>query len=340
MMSILGTSFLATPFKGERAAKKKLIKPRGLRPGDTIGLVSPGFFASEEKLELALQQIEDLGLVPKKSKFLNKKFGYLAGTDEQRASDLMDMFQDPTVKAIWCLRGGYGTARVLPFLDYKIIRKNPKLVLGYSDITALHCALLTQAGIVSLHGPVASSTLTDYSKTGVLNSIFTDRGPVNILPASENLAMGKENEDFQINIIRSGKATGELVGGNLTLISSLVGTPYQTPFKGKIVLLEDIGEKPYRIDRMLVQLLQGTDLNQAAAIVLGIFDDCRPSEGATDYFTIHQVFEQLLGGLNMPVVYGYSFGHIDHQCTLPIGVSANLDTNLNQIQLLEKPIVD
>jgi len=340
VMSILGAPFLASSFNGQLDFKKKLIKPTGLKAGDTVGLVSPGFFASEEKLALALKQIKDLGLIPKKSKFLNSKFGYLAGTDEERASDLMDMFRDKNIKAIWCLRGGYGTARLLPLLDYKLIRKNPKLVIGYSDITALHCALLTQAGLISLHGPVASSTLTDYSKTNLLNTTFGNHQPAKILPASENIALGNENEDFKIKVLRPGRATGELVGGNLTLVSSLVGTPYQPNFKEKIVFLEDIGEKPYRIDRMLVQLLQGTNLAEAAAIVLGIFDDCRPSEGSTDYFTIHQVFEQLLKGLNIPLVYGYSFGHIDHQCSLPIGVKASLDTNLNQIQLLERPILD
>ena len=322
--------------------KKEVIKkaqiPMGLEPGDTIGLVTPGFFTSEEKLSEAIQKIQKLGFNYKKSKHLNKKHGYLAGTDQERASDLMEMFQDDEVKAIWCVRGGYGTARTLPYLDFKAIKRNPKILIGYSDITALHCALLTQSNLLSFHGPVATSAFTPYTENGFVSKVISAKFNAQIELSTENQSLGQSSKDFAYSVLNRGTATGQLVGGNLTLIASLVGTPYLPKFKNRIVFLEDIGEKPYRIDRMLNQLLQGTDIREASGIILGIFDDCAPNPDDEDAFTIHDIFKQLLIPLSIPTVYGFSFGHIDEQCTFPIGVSAKLDAQKGVVSLLERPI--
>ena len=320
---------------------KSTLKPSPLQPGDQIGLITPGFPTDEEGLNEALEHIKSYDLEPVMGKHVNAPFGYLAGTDADRAADVMSMFTNPEIKGIWCIRGGFGCTRILNLLDYKLIRKNPKLLIGYSDITALHLAIYQKTGLVSFHGPVATSQPNDYSTKGALRFIQTPldwQSPIVNYAGQEELAATQTA--FKAYTLRGGTAQGKLVGGNLSLVSALVGTPYLPSFKNAVVYLEDVGEKPYRIDRMLVQLLQGSDLKEAAGIVLGVFNDCEPGESADPEktFTMHQVFEQHLLPLGVPICYGMSFGHIDHQFTIPIGVEARLNADQRQIQLLESPV--
>lgn len=314
---------------------KKRIKPNRLKKGDTIGLVAPGSSVTEEKLEKAIKNLENLGFNVHHTKNILAKRGYLAGTDEQRLHDIHFMFNNPKVDGIWCIRGGYGCSRILTNIDYTAIRKNPKPLIGFSDITALLQAIYCETGLIGFHGPVAVSEFTDYTIQQFQSILMEPKSPFQIKNAPEN----KENENntFHTKVIKSGKARGQIAGGNLSMIAALAGTKYQLNAKNKIVFLEDIGERPYRIDRMLTQLLQTSNLNEAAGIALGIFDDCEAKEG-TDSLTLMETFEDRLGNLGIPVIYGLSFGHIDNQFTFPIGLEVELSTENQMITLLESAV--
>ena len=315
---------------------KKRIKARGLKKGDTIGLIAPGSSVTEEKFNKAVTNLESLGFKVHYTENILAKHGYLAGTDKQRLSDLHQMFVDPKIDGIWCIRGGYGCSRLLPEIDYQLIRKNPKALIGYSDITALLQAVYLKTGLIGFHGPVAVSELTDYTKTYFQSVLMEPEAPYVIPVSTENKQ--NENELFHTKVIRPGKAKGELVGGNLSLISALAGTKYQWKIKDKIIFLEDVGEKPYRIDRMLTQLIQTCDLSKAAGIVLGVFTGCEKNEGDAS-LSLMETLEDRLGSLKVPVIYGLSFGHIDNQCTLPVGIQAELDTAKQTLTLLEKAVL-
>jgi len=245
------------------------------------------------------------------------------------------MFENPKIDGIWCIRGGYGCGRLLPEIDYSLIRKNPKPLIGYSDVTALLQAIYCETGLIGFHGPVAVSDFTDYTIEQFKSILMEPKAPLQLKNAPENDKT--EGSAFQTKIINSGKAKGQIAGGNLSLLASLAGTKYQLDAKNKIVFLEDIGERPYRIDRMFTQLLQACKLGEAAGIALGIFDDCEAKQGS-DSLTLMETFEDRLGNLGIPVIYGLSFGHIDNQFTFPIGVEAELDTDNQTITLLESAV--
>ena len=331
-----GFAFSASPFLSTRKMIKKRIKPTRLKKGDTIGLIAPGSAVTDEKLQKAVSNLERLGFKVHHTKNILAKRGYLAGTDKQRLHDLHFMFNNPKINGIWCIRGGYGCGRLLPKIDYGIIRKNPKPLIGYSDVTALLQAVFCKTGLIGFHGPVAVSEFTDYTIQQFQSVLMHPKTSFEIKNAVENEK--NENPAFQTKIIHAGKAKGQIAGGNLSLIAALCGTKYQLNAKDKIVFLEDIGEKPYRIDRMLTQLLQSSNLKEAAGIALGIFDDCEAPEDA-DSLSLMEMFEDRLGHLKIPVIYGLSFGHIDHQLTFPIGIEAALNTE-NQLVTLTEPAVN
>ncbi|MEL6866887.1 MAG: LD-carboxypeptidase, partial [Bacteroidota bacterium] len=316
-------------------ARPKRRLAQRLQPGDRIGLIAPSSSITEERFEKALVNIRNLGFEPIPSPNAQAQQGYLAGTDEQRLQDLHQMFADDSIKGIWCIRGGYGSARLLPQIDYRLIRKNPKIIIGYSDITALLQGIYLRSGLVGFHGPAAASDFPDYTSRHVKALLMEPQSNYLIDMAEEH--QQSEALEYQLEVIRSGTATGRLVGGNLSLISALAGTPYEWKIKNKIIFLEDIGEKPYRIDRMLTQLLQATDMRKAAAIILGIFVDCQP--GPRDRsLSLSDALKDRLANLGIPVIYGMSFGHIAHQFTLPIGIKAQIDTQSAQLQLLEPAV--
>ena len=333
----LGSSVI-TPIiynNNTNTSMKKCLKPKALAPGDTIGLITPSSSITEEKLAKAISNMELLGLKVKLGKHIKVINGYLAGTDKQRLEDLHNMFADDDVDGIWCIRGGYGVGRILPKINYKLIKKNPKVLIGYSDITALLIAIHKKTGLIGFHGPLASSDFTDYSVKhlkGVLmnpTSYYTIGHAIDI----DDL----KDKAYHSKVIRVGKAKGELTGGNLTLLAAAVGTDFQPKFKNKLVFIEDIGEKPYRLDRMFTQLLQSTDLHKAAGIALGVFEDCEAKEGDRS-LSLMEMFNDRLGHLNMPIIYGLSLGHIKNHMTLPVGIKAELDTMKRTIKLLESGV--
>lgn len=314
---------------------KKRNRPKRLVKGDTIGLITPSSSITEAKLEKAIANMKSLGLKVKLGKHVKAQHGYLAGTDSQRLEDLHDMFADPQIDGVWCIRGGYGVGRILPKINYQLIKKNPKVLIGYSDITALLHAVYQKTGMICFHGPVASSTFSKYTVKHLKGVLMHPEKKYTIEHAEEN----KTEKDiaYHPKVINTGNATGKLTGGNLTLLASLAGTDFKWNVKNKIVFIEDIGERPYRIDRMLTQLLQSSDLHKAAGIMLGVFDDCQPKEGDRS-LSLGDTFKDRLGHLDMPVVYGMSFGHITNQFTLPMGIKAKLDTEKLSVKLLENAV--
>ena len=315
------------------AVGKKVIKPKRLAPGATVGLIAPSSAVSPEGFEKALQTMKDLGLNAKIGPSARGEKGFLSGTDEERLHDLHWAFSDPEIDAVWCARGGYGLSRLLPAVDFALIRKNPKIFIGYSDITALHVAIFQNTGLVTFHGPVAASTFSDYAKTHVTNALMNPTAPYKIALSDYNQAQASPL--FKTEVITPGQCRGPLIGGNLSLLSAMAGTPFGLKnLQGKILFMEDIEERPYRVDRMLTQLRQSVDLRSLAGIALGVFEGCNPPAGPPSQ-TVQDVLKDRLGDLGIPVIYGLSFGHIRDQFTLPVGIEAELDTEKATVTLLE-----
>ncbi len=313
----------------------KIKKPLRLQKGDKVGLIAPASAASQEKFEKAIFNLESLGLQVSVGNYAHEKTGFLAGSDEKRLSDLHRMYEEDSIKAIWAVRGGYGTTRILSRLNYKMIRKKAKILIGYSDITALSNAIFAKSGVVGFHGPLGSSDFTDYNLEYLQKVLF--EGHVKLSVSIGDANRDNPSDAFRQQVITPGHMKGRLAGGNLTLLSSMAGTGLLPDFKGKIVFMEDIGEKPYRIDRMLTQLLNTTNLAKASGILLGVFEDCETDDTESSW-TLEEVLRDRLGKLGIPVFYGFPIGHIKDQATIPIGIRAQFDTTSRELIYLESPV--
>jgi muramoyltetrapeptide carboxypeptidase len=323
--------------RSPHAMKHTLIKPARLREGDLVGLIAPGGHTSDASIEKSVRHIEALGFRVVPGAHLREVHGNYAGSVQQRVADLHAMFADPAVKAIWCIRGGSGCISLLASIDYALVRANPKVLLGYSDITALHLAIHRHAGLVTFHGPVASSTPSDYSTAHML-AVLMDPQPTYTIPmAMENARRALADPHYAIRTVHGGSATGTLMGGNLSMVSALVGTPYAADFRGSILFIEEVNEAPYRIDRWMTQLDLAVGLGKAAAVMIGICDQC---EGGDEdmTLTLDETLDIHLRPLKAPAVTGYSFGHIRDQFTLPVGVRATLDAERQTVTLLEAAV--
>jgi len=328
---------LAQTMLGKTNARPQIIKPERLAPGDTVGVIAPASGVSPETWERATSNLVSLGFKVKVGKNARGRLSFLSATDKERLDDLHWAFGDPEVKAVWCVRGGGGAPRLLPQIDYRLIQKNPKVFIGFSDITALHLAIHQRTGLVTFHGPVASSELSDYTRKHV-TSVLMDPQPTHAVEISEFNA-AKESAMFRTEVIRKGKCTGRLTGGNLALLTSLAGTPFAlSNIKGSILFIEDVNEPPYRVDRMLTQLRQSCDLRSVAGIALGIFDEGGTTPAKTSQ-PLMDVFRDRLGDLGVPVVYGLSFGHIRDLFTLPYGIRAELDADRASLTFLESAVL-
>ncbi len=316
-----------------------MIKPRRLNQGETVGIVAPASAPPDPgAIDRSATALERLGFRPKLAPNVRNRWGYLAGTDRDRASDLMAMFGDPDVAAIVCVRGGYGTPRLLSLLDYERIKENPKILVGYSDITALHCALLRKAALISFHGPMLNSELIkancpSFTVQGLLRTLMVASPPGSI-------AQGLPKSSARV--LHAGVAEGRLVGGNLTLLCSLLGTPFQPQLKNRVVFFEDVDEKPYQFDRMLTQLLHAGVLQGAAGVAIGSNERCvdPKAKKCREYRqSLEDVFVDRLGALKIPLVMGLPFGHRKQNATLPVGVKARLDGNTGELQIIESAVV-
>jgi muramoyltetrapeptide carboxypeptidase len=319
----------------------QLIKPPRLLPGDTIGLVTPAGQVSRASIDKAIANTEALGFRVRLGRHLEEVNGNYAGPWQHRLDDLHGMFGDPQVKAIWAIRGGSGAMQLLPHLDYGLMRRHPKILVGYSDITALHLAIHRHAGLVTFHGPVGMSTLSDYATEHLLNVLMHPEDAYVIPMALENSRKAFSepgNEHYALRTVVPGVATGRLMGGNLALVSALAGTPYAADYRNALLFLEEVNEEPYRVDRMLMQLDLNQPFRSAAGIMLGVLEGCGPA-GDGPSLTLDETTDQHLRPLAIPAVTGWSFGHIRHQFTLPMGLRARMDTGRQTLTLLEPAVL-
>lgn len=319
--------------------RPRTVRPIRLQPGDTVGLVDPASALSEPaNVEIVEESLAVLGFKTKRGANLLARRGYFAGTDEQRAADLNAMFADPEVRAIHCVRGGWGCARLLPLLDWKAISRHPKILLGYSDITALLLALHAKTGLVTFHGPVGTSQWNPFN-VGYLKRVLQEGESVTF----ENLKEIDEDDltvvENRVQTLHPGTARGRLLGGNLTVLTSLVGSGYLPDWDGCILFLEDVEEAPYRIDRMLTQLRLAGILQQARAVIWGNCTDCRPGEGFGS-LTIREVLQDHVRPLGVPAWQGAMIGHIERQFTLPVGMEVEVDAAAGTIRMLEPAVRD
>ena len=328
----LATASLAAPVSARAAAPRY----RRLRKGDVVGVVAPASVTYEKiEIDYAGDVLRALGLEPRFGANVSTRFGYLAGEDAARASDINTAFADPEVAAVFALRGGWGSGRLLPLLDYSAIARTPKLVLGYSDITALLLALNARAGLLGVHGPNLMSDWNPYV-VEVLRELLFEGKRVEYRPyrpETDSLA----TLEGRIQTLVPGVAEGELVGGNLTVLSSLVGTPYLPDMQGKLLFLEDVHEAVYRIDRSMTQLRLAGILDKVSGVVFGEFRDIPPENGYGE-FTLGEVLEQHCRAAGKPAFLGAAFGHVPENSAIPIGVRARMDAGTGTVRLLE-PVV-
>ena len=300
-----------------------------LKTGDTIGLVAPAGIESVEEIEKGIEKLKSLGFNIKKGKHIYDKWGYFAGRDEDRAEDIMDMFEDDEVHMVLCVRGGYGAMRIVPYLDFHKIGKHPKIFMGYSDITVLLNTMYQKEGLITFHGPMASSNL-DVDET--LDSFLST-----IMKGNEGYCI--ENPPYIPMVSNTDQSVeGRIAGGNLSLICSVLGTPYEIDIKDKLLFIEEVGEAPYRIDRMLTQLQLTGKLKECSGIILGQFTDCHDGEEEKNTFTLSQVLEDRIMNLNKPVLTNFMCGHDNPKLVLPIGAKARLNCKKGQIEIIQSVV--
>jgi muramoyltetrapeptide carboxypeptidase len=331
--AIGGLGALALAGLASAADARPRSKPHRLSPGDVVGVVAPASaVGSEDGLDRAEWWLRGMGLVPKFGPHADDRFGYLAGTDANRAADINAMYRDPEVKAVFAVRGGWGGARILPLLDWDAIRRNPKLFIGFSDVTAIHLAFAARAGYATIHGGNASSSWPKEGWESLWRLAFAGGTPV-LGGATIEAAVGRP-----ARTIRGGRARGRLLGGNLTIISTLMGTGWLPDFKGAILFAEDVNEAEYRLDRMFQQLRLAGVLDGLAGIVFGQCSECSSTNPDYRGFTVDQVIDQYLAPLGIPAFSGANIGHVRNQLCLPSGAPVEIDGDARTIRLLE-PIV-
>jgi muramoyltetrapeptide carboxypeptidase len=318
-MMATGLTLTGSTLFSEKAAsdnKPDMIKPKALKSGDTLGLVAPASpIYEDEVFEEMIKNLEGLGFDLKLGKSVQKKYGYLAGTDEERLNDLMTMFEDDNVNGIMCIHGGWGSNRILPKIDYDLIRKNPKVFCGFSDITSLHMAINKYSGLYTFHGPVGKSVWNEYTTIAFKNTVMSPKSVEHRIPEEE---MGN---GFVIN---SGKVTGKLFGGNLSVLTTLIGTEYLPDLKGAILFLEDIGESVYRVDRMLTHLKMAGILDVINGLIFGKCTECSSGPNSLQ---LDEVLKYHIKPYGIPAFYGAMISHEDNNLTIPIAIKAEMDAD-------------
>lgn len=333
------TSVFFSPANLGKTANLPLLKPARLRPGSVVGIVSPaGATFEKEELDIVQDAVKALGLVPKLSRHLLDRYGYLAGQDKDRAADINQMFSDPEVGAILPIRGGWGCSRMLPYLDYEVIRQNPKIIVGFSDITALTLAISARTGMLTFHGPNGLTSWKTQQTEYFRRVLFADESVT-----FQNLKDG-EDEDrlmqvkYRIRTINPGTAKGKLMGGNLSVISGIVGSPYLPDLKGAILFLEETNENIYRIDRMMTHLKIAGVFDNLAGFIFGQCPGCSPG---ADYgsLTLEEVIFDHIKPLGIPAWSGAMIGHIEPILTIPIGLEVEIDARVGTIRMLEPAVI-
>jgi len=295
-----------------------IIKGCRLQPNQTVGIIAPASPVNQSEISEGLKLLESFPLKIKQGEHIFDHLNYLAGSDDDRVSDIHRMFSDPEIKAIFCARGGYGSARLLNDIDFDLIRKNPKIIVGFSDLTALLLAVFNKSGLITIHGPTLSDLPRNKNWEHLSSLIATLYKPEIFFK------QGKE--------INKGIARGNLLGGNLSTLCSLLDTPFLPSFEGVILFLEEKGESPYKLDRMITQLLLSGRLNRLSALIIGQLEDCGDME------IINSMLQERLGSLTIPVVTGLPVGHGNENISLPLGLPAVLDTERMLLKIEESAV--
>jgi len=308
----------------------KQTKAKAIKPGDSIAIVSPASSEEAEHFDAAARYFTDKGYRPVEGVYCRGKYGYFAGNDAERAGDFNRFLRDDQTAAIFAARGGYGCSRILPLLDYTAAEKRPKIIVGGSDLTALLWAIHTKTGLTTFYGPMALQAgkgLDEFSETALWKALTGKMKGIFRPPAGRELTT-----------LKPGKAEGRLIGGCLSLVVSLLGTEYFGDIRGKILFLEEIGEKPFRIDRMLTHLRNAGVFNQINGLLLGDFHKCW-EDGDAESFSLEEIVKQILGDLPLPVIAGLPFGHNDLKMTLPLGVSVKMDADKCSLEFPEEAVL-
>jgi muramoyltetrapeptide carboxypeptidase len=316
------------------------LKPKALRRGDSISVVVPAGPVNRERIDRALGRLQNGGFRTKTYGDINRSQGYLAGDDKTRADELMAAFQDPETTAVWCARGGYGISRLLDRIDFDLIRRHPKVLIGFSDITALHVAIHQRTDLVTFHGPNlqdgfgGQEEMPAANEAALWQAVLADK--------QSNTAQGyiydfTALERVELRTLRGGASRGRLAGGNLSVLAGLMGTPFEIDTAGRILFLEEVGERLYRIDRYLSQLWLGGKLQAAAGVLIGSisFNDDEPAESADG---VAALLENYFGRLDVPVLAGFPAGHAKHNLTLPVGALVEIDAGKKNVRVCEQTV--
>lgn len=305
-----------------------MIRPKPLQKGDKVAIIAPASPSDKNLIDKCIASLNELGLKVVIGESCLSEHGFLSGTDDIRANDINCMFADKNIKGIFALRGGYGCARLLDLIDFKLIKKNPKIFIGYSDITALHIAINQKSKLITYHGPMISTELIkgldEYSADYYKKFIFEHEKIEELLNPEGN----------SLEIINNGIASGELIGGNLSLICSSLGTKYEINTKNKILFLEEVDEVPYKVDRMLTHLKQSGKLKEANGIILGAFTNCIAPNNKKS-LSLQEVFNEIILPLKKPTISNLACGHCLPTLTLPLGEKILLDANNKKIKILK-----
>jgi muramoyltetrapeptide carboxypeptidase len=308
-------------------------KPKKLNKKDIIGIISPASSPDEFlRIEKGVKYLEGLGYRVKIGNNVGKNHGYLAGTDEERVNDIHEMFKEKSVKAIFCLRGGYGAFRLLDKIDYRLIKNNPKIFVGYSEITSLQMAFLEKAGLMTFAGPMV--TVDFYDEV----SPYTSELFWATITSNKKLGKIKYPENQKLPYLRKGSVSGRIIGGNLAVFAALLGTNYSPNLTGKILMIEDIGELPYRVDRMLNQLRLAGVFKKVKGIILGRFVDCNEHDPNKKTLTLGEVIDHYIGSLKIPSIYTFPHGHIKDFVTIPFGLKVNLNATKGIVEFAESAV--
>jgi muramoyltetrapeptide carboxypeptidase len=316
---------------------KAPIRPPKLVAGSRVALIAPaGPLLERDDLARAEALCRELGWTPRLGAHAGRHHGYFAGTDDERLADLNAALSDPEVDAVWCIRGGFGVTRYLDRVDFDAFARRPKAVIGFSDVTALILALYARTAVVTFHGPMARQAMGPFNRDHFERALAAPApaGRLGRLPQPDGVLLAHQN---RIVTLTGGVAEGPLVGGNLTLLQALVGTPWLPSLDGAILFLEDVGEEVYRIDRMLAHLRLAGVLGRVAGVLVGRFTEME-RRGADGAMGFDQVLAAHLEPLRVPVAYGFPVGHVDEQWTLPIGVRARLDASAGEVEILEPAV--
>jgi muramoyltetrapeptide carboxypeptidase len=345
-ISLQSSSALSQSTLRQQKHVAQWIKPQRLKVGDTVALVNSASRTAEvtKNIMLAKERLETLGLHVILGKSVYLQDGYFSGTDQARAADINEMFANSSVKAIFEMRGGWGCARVLPYLDYAMIRKNPKILIGFSDITALLLAIGKYSNLVSYYGPLAGLPWPDFTTDQLKKVLFdgivpvTLKNPKNEIDVEKDIIQSKD----RIQTLIPGTAKGVLIGGNLSIIVSLLGTPYEPDWTGKILFVEDVNETHYRIDRMMEQLQEAGVLKKVRGFIFGTCKNCRVdidmANSTNASFSIDEILMHYIKPYNIPAFMGSMIGHYPKIFTVPEGINAEMDANTGTIRLLEPSV--